>query len=59
MTAMINTSKGGGDAQPSLAEITLPEPRRRMSVSIIIGLAIALFGIGFAVGRLLLPGLLP
>jgi hypothetical protein len=56
---MINTSEGGSDARPGLAELTLPEPRRRMSVSIIIGLAIALFGIGFAVGRLLLPSLLP
>jgi hypothetical protein len=44
---------------PSRPEIILPDPRRRLPVSIIIGLAIALFGIGFALGRLLLPGLLP
>jgi hypothetical protein len=33
--------------------------RRRLPISIIIGLTIALFGIRFAIGRLPLPGLFP
>ena len=55
---MTNSVEARAETPPNRVEISLPEPRRsRPSISVYLAVAFALFGIGFAAGRLL-PGLL-